>query len=57
MIKDIPNYEELLASLEKYSILNYKTQEEALKTIQIRKKAVREAQQKYYDTLKELDKK
>lgn len=52
LAEQIPNYKELLNALETYSILNYKTNEEALRTINLRKKDARLKQQEYYDAIR-----
>lgn len=52
LTEQIPNYKELLNALETYSIFNYKTNEEALRTINLRKKDARLKQQEYYDTIR-----
>lgn len=52
LAKQIPNYKEILNALETYSILNYKTDEEVLRTINLRKKDARLKQQEYYDTVR-----
>ena len=53
LTEQIPNYKELLNALETYSIFNYKTNEEALRTINLRKKDARMKQQEYYDAIQE----